>query len=210
MVRMFSPSRTSRRPAWADLRFLVGVILVLASVGGVWLIVSAGRQTQPVYIAVRAIVPGEPVAAGDLAVLDVALGGAADAYLGTDDLEEGLVAARTVAAGELVPADALVADEAAQSTTIVVRSAAEVPGSVDAGSAVELWAAPRLDQSSFDTPRILVADATVVSVSRDDSPLAGGTAAVELVIPRADVAAALAAIADGAALSVIPWGPGQR
>ena len=112
--------------------------------------------------------------------------------------------------GELVPADALVSDESAQSTTVVVRSAVDVPGSVVAGSTVELWAAPRLDQSRYDTPRILVADATVVGVTRDESPLAGGTAAVELVIPRADVAAALAAIADGAALSVVPAAPGQR
>jgi len=210
MVRMFSPSRTARRPAWADLRFLVGIVLVVASVGGVWFIVSAARHTQPVYVAVRAIVPGEPVAAADLAVVDVALGTASDAYLAADGLSEGLVAARTVAAGELVPADALVTAESTQSTTVVIRSAAEVPGSVVSGSTVELWAAPRLDQSRFDTPRILVADATVVSVSRDDSPLAGGTAAVEVVIPRADVAAALAAISDGSALSVVPWGPGQQ
>ena len=27
-----------------------------------WFIVSAARQTEPVYVAVRAIVPGEPVA----------------------------------------------------------------------------------------------------------------------------------------------------
>ena len=210
MVRMSSRSHTSRRPAWADLRFLVGVVLVLASVGGVWFIVSSARQTDPVYVAVRAIVPGEPVAAADLAVVDVALGVASNAYLRADDLGEGFVAARTVSAGELVPADALVTDDSTRSTTVVVRSAAEVPGSVVAGSTVELWAAPRLDQSRFDTPRILVADATVVSVTRDDSPLAGGTAAVELVIPRADVAAALAAIADGSALSVIPWTPGQQ
>ena len=182
----------------------------MASVGGVWFIVSAARHTQPVYVAVRAIVPGEPVAAADLAVVDVALGTASDAYLAADGLSEGLVAARTVAAGELVPADALVTAESTQSTTVVIRSAAEVPGSVISGSTVELWAAPRLDQSRFDTPRILVADATVVSVSRDDSPLAGGTAAVEVVIPRADVAAALAAISDGSALSVVPWGPGQQ
>ncbi|HIE61830.1 MAG TPA: hypothetical protein EYQ02_09365, partial [Microbacterium sp.] len=89
---MSSRSHTSRRPAWADLRFLVGVILVLASVGGVWFIVSSARQTEPVYVAVRAIVPGEPVAAADLAVVDVALGVASNAYLRADDLGERLSA----------------------------------------------------------------------------------------------------------------------
>jgi hypothetical protein len=34
--------------------------------------------------------------------------------------------------------------------------------------------------------------------------MGGGAASLELVIPRADVAAALAAMADGSALSVVP------
>lgn len=209
MERMASDSRFARRPAWADLRFLAGIVMVVASVAGVWFVVSTARLTDPVFAAARALVPGEPITADDLAVVDVALGSASGAYVHADDALEGLVAARVIAAGELVPADALVPAPASTSTTVVVRSAADVPAAVTAGTVVELWAAPRLDQSRYDTPRILVADATVVSVSRDDSALASGSASVELVIPRADVPAALSAIADGAALSVIPWSPGQ-
>ncbi len=91
-----------------------------------------------------------------------------------------------------------------RTTSVVLRSAVDVPGSVEAGSVVEVWAAPLLERGRYDVPRILVADATVVSVTRDDSMIGGGSAALEVVIPRADVAATLAAMADESALSVVP------
>ena len=63
-----------------------------------------------------------------------------------------------------------------------------------------MWAAPQLERGVYDTPRILVASATVVSVDRDESMMGSAGTAVELVISRADVAAALAAVADGMSL----------
>lgn len=199
-----SESARPRRAFWGDARFFLGVLLVVVSVAGVWLVVAAARQTVPVYAAAHTIVPGEPIAAGDLTVVDVALGSLADAYLAADDLDDAAVATRTIAAGELVPASSVGRADAARTTSVVVRSAVDVPASIDAGSVVEVWAAPLLEQGRYDEPRVLVADATVVSVTRDDSMMGGGAAALELVIPRADVAATLAAMADESALSVVP------
>ncbi|MDQ7878816.1 SAF domain-containing protein [Microbacterium sp. QXD-8] len=205
MTAHSDPVRTPRRAFWGDARFFLGVLLVAASVAGVWLVVSAARQTVPVYAAAHTIVPGEAIGTGDLRVVDVALGSLAGTYLTAEDLEGTQVATRTIEAGELVPAAASVGDPAAARTTsVVVRSAVDVPASVEAGTVVELWSAPLLEQGAYDEPRILVADATVVSVTRDDSMIGGGAAALELVIPRADVAATLAAMADESALSIVP------
>ena len=115
-----------------------------------------------------------------------------------------MVATRTITEGELVPAGAVGDAAKARTTSVVVRSAVDVPASVEAGTVVEVWSAPLLEQGEYDVPRILVADATVVSVTRDDSMIGGGSASLELVIPRADVAATLAAMAGGSALSVVP------
>jgi len=93
---------------------------------------------------------------------------------------------------------------AARTTSVVLRSAVDVPGSVGAGSVVEVWAAPLIERGSYDVPRILVADATVVSVTRDETMIGGGSAALEVVIPRADVASTLAAMSDQSALSIVP------
>ncbi|WP_109209980.1 MULTISPECIES: SAF domain-containing protein [Microbacterium] len=204
MTAASDPSRTPRRAFWGDARFFLGVLLVAASVVGVWLVVSAARQTVPVYAAAHTIVPGEAIGAADLKVVDVALGPLAGTYLAPDDLDGAAVATRTIEAGELVPAASVGDPDSARTTSVVVRSAVDVPASVEAGTIVEVWSAPPLEQGAYDEPRILVADATVVTVSRDDSMIGGGAAALEIVIPRADVSATLAAMADGSALSIVP------
>ncbi|MBU4464879.1 MAG: SAF domain-containing protein [Actinobacteria bacterium] len=209
----FDHARSRPRAFWGDARFLIGVLLIAASVAGVWLVVAAARETVPVFAAARTIVPGQAVAADDLRVVDVALGQVGDAYLaasGGPSVGSGLVATRTIEAGELVPQSAVGPSADARFTTVVLRSAADVPASIGAGTVVEVWSAPLLERGAYDTPRILVSDATVVSVTRDDSMIGGGSAALELVIPRADVAGALAAIADQAALSVVPTGGANR
>lgn len=200
------PVRTRPRAFWSDARFFLGVLLIGASIAGVWFVVNASRQTTPVLAAAHTIVAGAALTSEDLRVVEVALGQTGGAYLDPDGLEEGLVATRTIGSGELVP-DSAVGDAArSRVTTVVLRSAVDVPGTVTAGTVVEVWAAPLLEHGRYDSPRILVADATVVSVARDDSMIGGGSAALELVIPRADVAAALEAMSDESALSVVPTG----
>lgn len=202
--------RARPRAFWADARFLLGILLIVASIAGVWLVVAAARQTEPVFAASRTLVPGEVVASDDLTVVDVALGQTGGAYLSPGGLAEGTVATRTIEEGELVPHSAVGDAGQARVTTVVLRSAIDVPAAVTAGTIVEVWAAAPLEQGRFETPRILVPDATVVSVTRDESMIGGGSAALEVVIPRAEVAAALAALADGSALSVVPTGGGPR
>lgn len=186
------------------MRFLLGILLIVASVAGVWFVVNAARQTAPVFAAADTIVVGQPISGDDLRVVDVALGQAGPAYLDAESLNAGSVATRTIEAGELVPRSAVGDAASARTTTVVLRSAVDVPAAIGAGTVVEVWAAPLLERGEYDAPRILVPDATVVSVTRDDSMIGGAQAALELVIPRADVAQVLAAISDEAALSVVP------
>lgn len=198
------PARAQRRAPWGDLRFLLGILLIAASVAGVWFVVSAARQTVPVFAAAHTIAPGEAVTRDDFELVDVALGRLGEAYFGPEALGEGLVANRTIAAGELVPTAAIGDAASVRTTSVVVRSSVDVPASIEAGSVVEVWSAPLLEHGDYDTPRILVPDAVVVSVTRDDSTIGGGAATLELVIPRSYVAATLAAMADESALSVVP------
>jgi hypothetical protein len=204
MTHAETSARPPRRALRGDARFLLGILLIAASVAGVWFVVAAARQTAPAYAAARTIVPGQVVAADDLRQVDVALGQSAAVYLAPGGWREGMVSTRTVEAGELVPADAVGDADRMRTTNVVVPSSVDVPASVDAGAVVEVWAAPPQEDGGFEDPRILVADATVVSVTRDDSMMGGGAAALELVIPRAEVAVTLAALADGAVMSVVP------
>ncbi len=197
-------ARPRPRAFWTDVRFLLGVALVVASVVGVWLVVSAARQTVPVFAAARTIVPGDAVGADDLRVVEVALGQIEDAYATPATLVPGAVATRTIRAGELVPQDAIGEAAGLRTTNVVVHSATVIPAAVAPGSTVEVWSAPQIERGTYDTPRILVSSATVVSVATDDSMMGSAGTAVEIVIERADVADTLAAIAGGANLSIVP------
>ncbi|MDZ8171103.1 SAF domain-containing protein [Microbacterium xanthum] len=205
-----SASARARRAPWVDVRFLLGIVLVVASIVGVWFVVSAARQTTPAIAAARTLIPGDVIAATDVRVVEVALGALGESYLRPDDLAIGAIATRTVAAGELVPYDAVGAGEDAATTVVVLHSSTDVPASVDTGSVVEVWAAPLLERGVHDTPSILVPDATVVSVARDEAVVGRDEVALEVVIPRADVSAVLTAMSDESALSVVPTVGGDR
>lgn len=196
-------ARPRHRAFWGDARFLLGIALIAVSVAGVWFVVSASRHTSPVYAAARTIVVGEVVGSDDVRIVEVALGQVEGTYLASDELASGVVATRTIGKGELVPQGSVGTADAARTTSVVVRSDVDVPASIAPGAVVEIWEAPLVERGVFDAPRILVADATVVSVTRDESMIGGGAAALELVIPRADVSATLAAMSGGSSLSVV-------
>lgn len=201
---MATPSRP-RRAFWGDARFLIGIVLVALSIGGVWFIVSASDDATPVLQASRTITKGETLTSADFRVVEVGLGALTDDYLGPQDLKPGQVASRTVQKGEIVPVAVAAPADADRSTTIVVESSTGIPEDVEPGTVVELWHAPPLDDGrSYDAPRILVADVIVRTVLENDGVLADAGTQVEIVIDRADVADVLAAVTGGSALSVVP------
>ena len=203
---MMTQSRT-RRAFWGDIRFLIGIALVILSVVGVWLIVSSARQTTPLLQADRTIAQGEALISDDFRIVEVSLGSVVDGYLAPQDLEPGMVASRTLEDGELLPTTAAADAQSSRTTSIVVESSVGIPESVAVGTPVELWFAPRVAETEeFDAPRILVADVVVASIPETEGMLAQRSAMLEIVIDRSDVADVLAAITGGAALSVVPLG----
>ncbi|WP_460800537.1 CpaB family protein [Microbacterium sp. GXF6406] len=200
----------AHRAFWGDIRFLIGLALVILSILGVWLIVSSARQTAPVLQANRTIAAGEPLLSEDFSVVEVALGTLIEDYLAPHDLSAGTIAARTVIAKELVPLSAVADATSLRTTNIVVESSVRLPVGVDVGTHLELWHSPAAERGeSLEAPRILAADVIVASIPEEDGMLAQRSTAVELVIERADVAAVLAAIDSGASLSVVPLGAGS-
>ena len=197
----------SRRAVWGDARFLIGIAVVALSIGGVWAVVSSSGTTTPVLQATRTIALGEALVSEDFQVVEVGLGTVTDRYLAPQELHAGQVASRTVFAGELLATSAAESADANRTTTIVVESSTGIPADVAAGSVVELWHSPPVDDGgSQGPPRILVADAIVISVTKAEGMLSADGTTAEVVIDRADVAEVLAAITGGSVLSVVPIG----
>jgi len=211
MVTMTSAARDraptrARRRFWFDPRFAIGVLLVAASVAGVVAIVGAADTSLTVYAARGALSPGDRVDADDLVAVDVRLDGAHELYLVPSDLpDDGLVVTRPIGDGELVAASAVGSTLGEQQTAIVLAVNGELAASVDAGSGVDVWSARQAGSGLFEAPAVIVSAATVVRlVDREGFVVDDGSAAIEVLVPRAQIARVLEAVANDDAISVVP------
>ncbi|WP_232818933.1 SAF domain-containing protein [Homoserinimonas sp. OAct 916] len=194
-----------RHGRWIDVRLIVGVVLVAVSIAGVSLIVTLADRTIPIYAARIDLAAGEVVTADKLVVADVQLGSRSASYVQPGDLDRGqAVAVRPIAAGDLVPTSALGAQMGVQMTSVVVTLAGQASAAVDTGAVVDVWAASSRDRARFDTPTVLVSEASVVRLFESDGFMRSGEKQVELLIPKARVPDVLEAIANSDALALIP------
>lgn len=194
-----------RSSRWFDPRLALGIVLVVGSIAGVVVLVSAVDRTVTVYAASDALSAGDRVTVDDLVEQKVRLGSLEGHYLALGDVpSDGLVVTRTIADGELVPASAVDDSASIRSASIVVTIRGQLPRSVVEGSVVDLWAARASGEGDFGPPSVVVASATVVRVVEQEGLIAGGDAmAVELLVPRTRTARILEAKANDDVLSLV-------
>ncbi len=198
-------SSTPRRRLRLDPRLVLGVVLVVASVGGVVALVTSLDRTTVVYTAAHALSVGERISTDDLVLADVRLGAAGDNYLRAEALPaDGAVVIRPVSAGELVPRQSLGEPDDLDVTSVVVTSAGQLPEGVVPGARVDVWAATQESAGAYGAPRVIVVGAQVVRSIESSSFGGAGDTAVEIVVPRSDVAVVLDAVAGESAISLVP------
>lgn len=199
-----------RRRFAVDIRLVLGLALVAASVVAVTVLVSAADARVVVYAAADTLEPGERVDVADLVERRVALDGAEDLYLTEGSIPAaGIVIAQPVGAGQLIPFSAAGSTDGLRATSLVLRLAGPVSAVVGPGTLVDVWGTAKPDQGEVGAPIVLASQATVVRVLDDDTIIAGGSSGsstVELLVPRTRVARLLQAIANGDALAVLPVG----
>jgi hypothetical protein len=203
----FAPRLRIHRSFVVDPRFVVGLVLVVTSALGVTWLVATVDQTTDVYVASSTLSSGERFTADDLSVAHVRLGSAVDRYLEPSEIPaDGAVVVRPIQEGELVPSSSVGAVRAGDEAQVVVTVSGPVPSIIDQSSRVSLWASAAADSgTTFDAPVVLVAQAEVISVVQAAGLVASGTdMQVELRVPRQSVASVLEAMANGAALAVVP------
>ena len=204
--RSRTDSERAPRSFWFDPRFAIGIVLVIISVLGVVIVVTAADSSVLVYSARTALSPGDRVQPSDLDARSVRLGSLGAQYLADGDIPgEGFVVTRAVSAGELVPTSAIGDVAGASAASIVVSVAGELARSVGEGSVVDLWSAKETENNLFGPPAVLVDSATVVRVIARDGVISDRSVqSVELLVPRSKIAEVLDAIANADALSLVP------
>jgi hypothetical protein len=195
-----------RRSFWFDPRFAIGLVLIGASTAGVAAVVSAANASTEVLAARQSLVPGQRVTAGDLIATSVRAGSPETLYLRPSQLPVGgVIVNRTIDSGELVPVSAVSGAASENLTSVVIALNTDLAASISSGSRVDVWSARQVDETSFAAPTVLVSSATVVRIIDPKSIVASGTASsVELLVPKTSIASVLGAVANSAALSVVP------
>jgi hypothetical protein len=198
------PARRLVTPRWLDARLVLGVLLVLvAVVTGAHVFATAGRYST-VYVARRALVPGERLDESDLQVGRVHFAGGADAYISaTGAPPVGYLVTRYVAANELVPIAAL---SSASAATTVVRLVAvgvaqdHLPGDLGHGDLVDVYVTPKGAAGSSVPPPTRVLSAVPVDSADDgsESVSEGSSVTVVLAVPPSRVADLIHAAESGA------------
>src|SRR5215213_8267501 len=208
------PGPTPRRvrpPRWLDLRLVLGVLLVLASVLLGARVVSAADATVPVWAVTGDLAAGTELAVDDLIAVDVRLDDAADAYLSTGTRPEGRTLARAVREGELLPRSVLEAADELVQLALPVQSGYVPPG-LQRGQLVDVYAVadPAAGATAVvdGSVTLVVRRAPVQALSgRSEGVLSTPTTAVQVVVAVSadDADDVLAAIA-GRPLVVVVHG----
>jgi hypothetical protein len=165
-----------RAPSWFDLRLIVGVVLVLASIGGGALVVAASGHTQRLWAVRHDIEPGIVLNPADLVAVSVRVPSGRDIYYSTATSVAGESVTRRLAAGELLPRSAL--EDAPPRTSVAIPLSADVAPRVKAGQRITVWVSTPACPSA-----VVLADTPVQDVQ--DSEAAGfATAGGEDVVVR--------------------------
>ena len=194
-------------PSWLDVRLLLGVGLVLASVLLGARLISSARHTAPVVAARRDLAAGTVLSADDLAVVSARLpGSGTGAYASGLGAVVGRRLSRAVSAGELVPLAAL--DTPETRTTVTVPLEAAAAPDLRKGERIELWVS-----AGSCAALVLLPDVTVQAVRTDSSAFGSGGGGQDVTISVAPVLAdrVVAALAiDGAQLraGILTGAPG--
>lgn len=191
---------------WFDPRFAIGLVLVIVSLVGVWLLVSGAERSVGVYAARAPLSVGDKVDSSDFALTPVRFDDADDLYLTPDSFPaEGLLVTRSIAAGELIPAAAVGTLAGGSVTSIVIEIDGRLAASIGPGAVVDIWSARESGSGEFGPPSVLVGEASVVRLVEATGLIAGGAGqTIEVLVPKDKVAAVLESIANADSLALVP------
>jgi hypothetical protein len=156
-MAVVSPTpRRMKTPSWLDLRLVLGVVLVLASVLVGARVVAAAHHTDRMLALTRDLAAGSTIGIDDLTDVQVRLADRG-VYLADEAEAVGKQLNRALARGELLPVAALTTP--APLTTVSVPLAFANAPTLHAGVRIELWLSTKTCRTI-----VLLAAATVQQV----------------------------------------------
>lgn len=195
------------RPRWVNLRVVVGLLLVVASMVAGARFLAADRETIEIWSVRTDLAVGAVLRADDLQAREVRLGESSAVYLATDSSSPvGQEVNRQLHAGELLPAGAV--GLPAEGRVVVLPVQPErLPDGVVHGSEVDVYLSTGRGAGESATHRVLEA-VTVQSVGGADGGLTSvaGSVQVSVALSREQAELLVPTLADGEVLLVLVTG----
>jgi len=190
---LVEPSPSGRRitpPSWLDLRLIVGVVLILASVVGGALALSAADHRQARWAVNRDLAAGTVLTGADLQPVRVQLGRADRQYLPVTEPVVGRSLQAAVRAGQLLPRSVLATPAQGVAVTIPLRP--DNGPTIQQGDRITIWLSTKSCQG-----RVLLSGVPVQSVTRSaDASFGSDTGSVLVVALPASAARRVVAALD--------------
>jgi hypothetical protein len=200
-----------QKPSWRDSRLVVGVVLVLLSMTIGAKAIATADDTVPMYAAAASLVPGQPVTQRDVKRVDVQLGVDRQRYEAADhDIAPNTFVLREVRPGELLPRSALGTRDAIDLKPVSVPVDGGGAAQLAAGSVVDVWVNAKDPSSATEKYGKPVKTLEAAPVARTPETGGGGLGAasglttVQIMVPEARVEALIAAIDQGAKITLVP------
>lgn len=203
-----SPPQARRltSPRWFDVRFLIGVVIVVIPIVIGAHVLAAADRYAAVYVARRALVPGEHLAADDLVVGRVRFDGQGARYVAAGRPPVGYVVTRYVAAGELLPLAALTGTPSALADERLVTMPVgngHSPLDLQRGDVVDVYVTTKNPAGDKPVrPRLVIGAVPVESVSTSGSLSSSGSISLVIEVPAISVSEVVRAI-EGGTLDVV-------
>ena len=187
------------RAGWRDPRLWIGLLIVAGSVVLGSRLLAAADDSVSVWAVVGDHGVGSPVDSDDVVAVRVRFADDADLerYLPADDaLPDGIVLARAVGSGELLPRAAIDTDPDADTVQVPLDlEPSRVPPSVAAGSVVDVWIGGTGSRGNRVAGEVALSSVTVVAAPPvEESFAVTGTRQLVLAVDEADVTGFLTAL----------------
>jgi len=179
-------------------RYLLGLILILASFSSAYLISKSSDRMITVWGANVDLAPGEMIEADDLKVIRVRLPDNAAQYLDSKTDLIGTTVLRAIGSSELIPSFALTSEIDLSLARVPISIAREwAPIELRNGSLVDIYGIPnranQFSQDSNPSSRLLLSNIAIDSVDASSREL-GGRIGMTVLVPQARVEAIVSAI----------------
>ena len=197
MKKLRMPAKRNRR------NLLLGVLLIVLSVAGVWYAIESNNKTDDYLVAARPASSGSMVTKDSFRVEHFNLSSSSNLYLKPGQVPVGSYLLTTLDSGQLIAKGSVATSIIDARQPVIISSTMPVPDTLKVGDFVDIWVSEAIENGKFAPAVTLVRDAEVTDIMQPSGVIADQAPRIQVLVPVVSVAPILDAIASKGALSLV-------